>query len=154
MNESNQDRNPPAFWILALIVLVVVIAYLAISTWLLPNIEVRGQFGDSFGAVNALFSGLAFAGLISALFLQRSELQLQRDELRLTRNELAAQSAAQKEQANTALKAAAINALAALLPLHIKRLDALSPSPAKGQQDQKVRQLEAQLEALLNEVAP
>ena len=154
MNAHKQDRDPPAFWILALIVLLVVIAYFLISAWLFPSIEIRGQFGDSFGAVNALFSGLAFAGLISALFLQRNELQLQRDELRLTRHELAAQSAAQKEQADTALKAAAINALAALLPLHIKRLDALTPSPAKGQQDQKVRQLEAQLEALLQEVAP
>lgn len=26
--------------------------------------EIRGTFGDQFGAVNALFSGLAFAGLI------------------------------------------------------------------------------------------
>ena len=26
--------------------------------------EARGTFGDQFGAVNALFSGLAFAGLI------------------------------------------------------------------------------------------
>ncbi len=29
-----------------------------------PSWELRGQFGDLFGAVNALFSGLAFAGLI------------------------------------------------------------------------------------------
>ena len=33
--------------------------------------EERGQFGDMFGAVNALFSGLAFAGLILTLILQR-----------------------------------------------------------------------------------
>ena len=43
--------------------------------------EERGQFGDMFGAVNALFSGLAFAGLILTLILQRKELTLQRDEL-------------------------------------------------------------------------
>jgi hypothetical protein len=34
----------------------------------------RGTFGDKFGAVNALFSGLAFAGLIVTILLQREEL--------------------------------------------------------------------------------
>lgn len=48
----------------------------------------RGQFGDMFGATNALFSGLAFAGLIITLILQRKELGLQRDELEETRKEL------------------------------------------------------------------
>ena len=154
MNEADRDRKPPAFWILALAVFFVVIVYFAISYWLIPNVESRGQFGDSFGAVNALFSGLAFAGLISALYLQRTELQLQRDELRLTRDELSAQSAAQKEHANTARDAAAITALAVILPIHIERLNALSPSPAKGQQAEIVRQLEDQLDALLRKVAP
>lgn len=48
-----------------------------------------GQFGDLFGSINALFSGLAFAGVIIALFYQRQELELQRQELRATRAELA-----------------------------------------------------------------
>lgn len=34
----------------------------------------RGTFGDKFGAINALFSGLAFAGLIATILLQRREL--------------------------------------------------------------------------------
>lgn len=48
----------------------------------------RGVFGDSFGALNALFAGLAFAGLICAIFLQRKELRYQREELQLQRKEL------------------------------------------------------------------
>ncbi len=40
-----------------------------------------GRFGDTFGAVNALFSGLAFVGVIYAIVLQRKELALQRKEL-------------------------------------------------------------------------
>jgi hypothetical protein len=52
------------------------------STW-------RGTFGDQFGAVNALFSGLAFAGLIYTIILQRRDLKLQRNDLRLQRKELA-----------------------------------------------------------------
>lgn len=61
----------------------------------------RGQFGDMFGAVNALFSGLAFGCLIIALFLQRVELMHQRKELELQRNELELtrkEIAGQKEQ--------------------------------------------------------
>ncbi|TVT83440.1 hypothetical protein [Acinetobacter colistiniresistens] len=37
-----------------------------------------GTFGDTYGALNTLFSGLAFATLIITLILQRKELQLQR----------------------------------------------------------------------------
>ena len=51
--------------------------------------EQRGTFGDQFGAVNALFSGLAFAGLIYTIILQRHDLKLQRRDLRLQREELA-----------------------------------------------------------------
>lgn len=47
-----------------------------------------GTFGDQFGAVNALFSGLAFAGLIYTIMLQRSDLRNQRKELFLQRQEM------------------------------------------------------------------
>lgn len=45
----------------------------------------RGTIGDMFGAVNALFSGLAFAGIIITIYLQMSELKEQRKELQMTR---------------------------------------------------------------------
>lgn len=44
-----------------------------------------GTAGDMFGGITALFSGLAFAGLVTTLFMQRKELELQRKELRQTR---------------------------------------------------------------------
>jgi len=56
----------------------------------IPGWQERGQFGDLFGAVNALFSGLAFAGLYWALQMQSEQLELQRTELALQREELAA----------------------------------------------------------------
>lgn len=59
-------------------------------------LERAAQYGDSFGAVNALFSGLAFAGVIVTILLQTQELGLQR-------NELKASVDAQKESA-TALR--------------------------------------------------
>ena len=57
-----------------------------------------GKWGDTFGSVNALFSGLAFAILIITLYVQMEELALYRDELRQNRNEMRGQKrATQKE---------------------------------------------------------
>ncbi|EGK02588.1 putative phage abortive infection protein [Dysgonomonas gadei] len=49
-------------------------------------------FGDSFGAVNALISAFAFAGVIVAIVIQRNELRLQRKDLELQRNEFSTQN--------------------------------------------------------------
>ncbi len=49
---------------------------------LFPN-----EYGDSFGMVNALFSALAFAGVIVAIILQTKELTAQRKEMQ-TQNEM------------------------------------------------------------------
>ena len=68
------------------------------------NAAIRGQFGDMFGGINALFSALAFAGLIYTVSLQRKELSLQRQELEETRNELR-RSAEAQEQSHKALTA-------------------------------------------------
>jgi len=46
-----------------------------------------GAAGDMFGSISSLFSGLAFAGLIATLVLQKVELSLQRSELSETRKE-------------------------------------------------------------------
>lgn len=58
----------------------------------------RGQFGDMFGALNALFSGLALGGVIYALYLQMQELALQREEMAQSRDELRRTADAQSQQ--------------------------------------------------------
>jgi len=62
--------------------MVVVVCLWALSWALLPQYipeaERRGQFGDQFGAANALFSGLAFAVIFCALCAQHEELREQR----------------------------------------------------------------------------
>ena len=60
--------------------------------------NIRGTFGDQFGAVNALFSGLAFAGLIYTIILQNRDLAMQREDLRLQREELALTRQEMEEQ--------------------------------------------------------
>lgn len=47
----------------------------------------RGQFGDVFGAVNALFSGLAFWGLIITIRQQKKEIEDTKDDLKSQRFE-------------------------------------------------------------------
>lgn len=60
--------------------------------------EEWGQFGDFFGSINALFSGLALAGVVVSLFYQREDLRLQREELADTRKELEGQKEALERQ--------------------------------------------------------
>lgn len=47
-----------------------------------------GTYGDSYGSLNTLFSGFAFAILIISLFMQRQELKEQRKELEAQRLEI------------------------------------------------------------------
>lgn len=58
----------------------------------------KALFGDSFGAVNALISAFAFAGMIVAFILQRYELRLQRKELEAQRKEFETQNSTLKLQ--------------------------------------------------------
>lgn len=92
------------YWPL-IILSVGVVGLFALSWWWLVatinDPEKQGQFGDQFGAVNALFSGLAFAGLIFTIILQKKELALQREELTQTREELKGQKEQLEEQNKT-----------------------------------------------------
>lgn len=60
--------------------------------------EQRGVFGDMFGSINTLFSGLAFAFLIANTYLQGRQLSTQQEELKLTRNEISEQRKQMEQQ--------------------------------------------------------
>lgn len=60
----------------------------ASKTFIVPEGDSRALFGDSFGAVNALISAFAFAGVIVSMYLQRKDLQLQRESLEVQQKEL------------------------------------------------------------------
>lgn len=72
-------------------------------TWPISELSISnsGVFGDSFGFLTSLFSGLAFAGLIITIVMQKKELALQREELSLTREELSGQKQEMKAQNET-----------------------------------------------------
>lgn len=109
-----------------------------VARWVV-GADQAGSLGDTFGAVNALFSGLAFAGLILAITLQRDELRLQREELALTRSELKRAAEAQEmsggalgEQAEILKITAYLNGLSALLQstsAHIEHLKSTNMPP-------------------------
>lgn len=100
MEEKNTKSD---YTILIVLIMAVIVIYA--SSWALVDYFIdhneRGTFGDKFGAVNALFSGLAFAGLIFTIVLQRKELSLQREELQLTRKEMEDQTAEFEKQNST-----------------------------------------------------
>ena len=73
------------------IALIFVVSLWLTNLWIVGDSPNPGIFGDMFGAVNSLFSGLAFAGIIITILLQRNELKLQRQELIDTREVLAEQ---------------------------------------------------------------
>lgn len=54
-----------------------------VMRWLFSTWAERGVVGDAFGAVNALFSGMAFAGVVVALWLQREQMKIQSHEFQL-----------------------------------------------------------------------
>ena len=56
------------------------------------------EAGDTAGLANGIFSALAFAGVVFAIFLQRKELELQRTELMLTRGEFVTQNETLQQQ--------------------------------------------------------
>lgn len=65
---------------------IIIIGVCIWGIWIFPklisSVLVRGQWGDSFGVVTALFTGLAFIILIWTLHVQKDELKLQREEIK------------------------------------------------------------------------
>lgn len=104
-DKLNNEETKSRLWIWIIIAIIGVIALWGLS-WILIDKYIdsstdQGTFGDKFGAVNALFSGLAFAGLIVTLLYQKEELKLQREELAQTREELKGQREEFEEQNKT-----------------------------------------------------
>ncbi|WP_231905610.1 DUF6082 family protein [Streptomyces davaonensis] len=89
-------------------------ASIVASGWLIHGVEQangglatatqRSALGDYFGAVSAVFSGLALLLLVTTLLFQQRELQLQRRELALQREELVASRAELRRSAAADLR--------------------------------------------------
>jgi predicted lipid-binding transport protein (Tim44 family) len=94
----------------------------------LPEWSARAALGEMFGGINALFSGLALAGIIVTVYVQTKELELQRRQLHDTAtaqqetgavlveqlNALRRQVAASQDSANALNQTATLQCLASL----------------------------------------
>ena len=125
MKEALTKEKNKNFGLLTKLIMLVLVVWV-LSTFLivygLDSWGDRGTFGDLFGAVNALFSGLAFAGLIYTIVLQKQDLALQRHEIAMNRTELKKTAKAQQhsekaliEQVEQMKIATRLNALKTLI---------------------------------------
>ncbi len=90
--ESRQQGGENYSNLVLVLLLMGSIALFAGYWWIVRDkygtFEARGQFGDMFGGIDALFSAFAFAGIIFVILVQKKELSLQRHQLTLARNEM------------------------------------------------------------------
>jgi hypothetical protein len=128
-----QEESPTHFWfVIALLGVLLAQVVYGVLVFLLvgPQMAPRGQFGDIFGGINALFTGLAFAGVIYTILLQRKELDfqrkelgMQREELRANRAELSRSAQAQMDQVLTLKDSTDLSVLTALVNVYSKSLE-------------------------------
>lgn len=92
------------------------------------DLDKAAAFGDSFGVMTSIFSGLAFVGLIITILMQQKQLQLQstelglqRTELALTREELAKSATSQADQTKEMKLSAELNAVSTLAQIYDER---------------------------------
>lgn len=120
MTERQHLERPSAWPALATLALVVLV-------WLgaprvLPTL-IGAADGSTYAALEALFSGLAFAGVVWTVLLQSRELALQRAELISTREEMARSRAESARTASAQEDAAHLAALVALIAHETDRMD-------------------------------
>lgn len=86
--------------------------------WRFPDSTRQGTFGDLYGSVNALFSGLALLGVVAAILLQQKELSLSTKELKNSATAL-------QKQVELSAYASRIQVLPGLIQLQKVRLKTL-----------------------------
>lgn len=140
------------FW-LAVVFVAVTLVWATIGRlplWWYP-LQEAALFGDSFGYVNALFSGLALGGVVVAIFLQTMELRYQRKELEESQriwNETAQSQAATAEAQRQSLDRLKEQADALLMAGYINALVATTQRPPIGQITPEGQQAHDRVEAI------
>ncbi|MEA3495336.1 MAG: hypothetical protein U9R42_04805 [Bacteroidota bacterium] len=87
-SKKEKDKYFPLFLKIAIGFLILALVFPFIVNGFFSDWSKSGTYGDTFGALNAVFSGLALAGVIVTILIQRTELKNQRVELSLQRNEM------------------------------------------------------------------
>ncbi|MCG8456810.1 MAG: hypothetical protein MI919_11065 [Holophagales bacterium] len=119
---ENSPRETPIARLLVLLLFAVGLwtASIFASAMFSNDWQVRGAIGDSFGAVNALFSGCGLAGIVYAILLQREDLAAQRYEIRLAQRSQDEAIQISREQTHALRLSAELSATAALLAYYLQ----------------------------------
>ncbi len=104
INETKDPIEPSIKWVIIVSIGMIILwfANLFWGIWALDNDAKKGgEWGDIFGAVNALFSGAAFIMIFRGYEMQRYEVKLAKRELEESKKQTKAQKFALDEQNNS-----------------------------------------------------
>ncbi|MFK5891927.1 MAG: putative phage abortive infection protein [Pseudomonadota bacterium] len=92
-DNNNNGYDNKIFWIVFVPIIAIFLIYLTSLLFAIWPIDTKtiaqsGLFGDSFGVLTALFSGLAFGGLLVTIYYQKRDLGLTQQELKDTRHQM------------------------------------------------------------------
>ncbi|WJH28436.1 hypothetical protein N6H13_25935 [Paenibacillus sp. CC-CFT742] len=148
VSESPDDKEKKkgfVVWKLRSILLAFFIVWVLSALVIYPffgDWEDSGPFGDTFGAINALFSAFAFGGLVYTLFIQRYELSLQRKELEMQRKEVARNGDQLEEQKNIMVEQSFESTFFKLIELHYTIIQTLTSNFGAGRAAVHVKYIE------------
>ena len=103
--------------LISIIIVLVILVLWYLNFYLLKgkNPLERGTFGDMFGVVNSVFSGLAFAGILISLIFQWVQLKSQNNDIAISMKIQEKSAKALERQAENLKKSAILYALQAKL---------------------------------------
>lgn len=87
-NMSHQENHFKNFIWIAIGLIVISIIYPFVINYVFSDWTKSANFGTTYGALSTIFSGLALAGVIVTILIQKQELQNQRTDLELQSNEM------------------------------------------------------------------
>lgn len=74
MGHQIKKRQSSGMYVAVGLILIAFLAYCVLILRFIPTWSERGLFGDAFGALNTLVSGMALLGVVYALYLQQRQL--------------------------------------------------------------------------------
>ena len=120
---DKKEKSPLNFTLFIIFAFVAICSVIGYGFWIWYGFEKppksAAEFGDMFGAANALFSALAFAGVVYAMLMQQQELRFQFEELQESRK--AMQSAADAHRMTVELERLNATPLLKCIELSVKK---------------------------------
>ena len=143
--------------IAAILILILWTTTPIVLYWMYGDLNKMSLFGDSFGSINALFSGLALAAIIFTVYQQHQELSLQREELKLQREEMKAsreELAKQAEAQQLSLEASLVQFKITTKEIEVRAIEMESLKIVEYARDdyiKKIRSVEKEMEVIIKD---